>query len=68
MSKDGTGSYLSLDDISTPTTNNAEVNEIYQSFTSGSNGVDYTGITKNAIMGEEAFAFASVASHTSPLR
>jgi hypothetical protein len=67
MSSDGTGSYLSLNDISTPSSN-AEVLEIYQSFTSGSNGVDYTSVTKNAIMGEDAFMFASVLKRSSAAR
>ncbi len=67
ISSDGTGSYLALNDISTPSSN-AEVLEIYQSFTSGSNGVDYTSITKNAIMGEDAFMFASLLTRSSAAR
>lgn len=67
MSSDGSGSFLSLNDISIPSTN-AEVLEIYQSFTSGSNGVDYTGITKSTIMGEEAFMWASVLKRSSAAR
>ena len=67
MSSDETGSYISLNDISTPSSN-AEVLEIYQSFTSGSNGVDYTSVTKNAIMGEDAFMFASVLKRSSAAR
>ena len=67
LSNDGTGTYKSLTDISTPTTNSDAV-EIYQSFTSASNGVDYTSITKNAIMGEEAFTWASVLKRSSAAR
>ena len=64
---DGTDSYLALNDIST-LSSNAEVLEIYQSFTSGSNGVDYTSITTNAIMGEDAFMFASLLKRSSAAR
>ena len=56
---DGTNAPLSLKDISIPNSHPDAI-AIYESFSSGEGGTDYTSVTTNAILGEGPFVLSSV--------